>query len=176
MSAEVYIRSATVEDTAEILKIYSYYIENTAITFEYDVPTVEEFSERIAKTLKKYPYLVAVIDDQIVGYAYAAPLKTRAAYARSVELSIYIERGLRGKGVGSKLFNAIVNELSNMGIINLYSCVTYVEVEDEYLSHASVEFHNHLGFKQVGHFHKCGYKFNRWYDVVWFEKIIGEHK
>lgn len=79
MSAEVIIRSATVNDAKDLLAIYAHYVTNTAISFEYDVPTVEEFANRIAKTLQKYPYLVAVVDGKIVGYAYAAPLKTRAA-------------------------------------------------------------------------------------------------
>lgn len=169
------IRTATIEDANDILKIYAYYITNTAITFEYDVPTIEEFVGRIDNTLKNYPYLVAIIDNQIVGYAYVGPLKKRAAYARSVELSIYIDRNLRGQGVGGKLFEMLVGQLKQRGILNLYSCVSYAAAEDEYLTHDSVAFHEYLGFKIVGHYHKCGYKFNRWYDVVWMEKMIGEH-
>ena len=176
MSADVIIRTATVNDAKDLLAIYSYYVTNTAITFEYDIPTVEEFAERIAKTLEKYPYLVAVVDDKVVGYAYASKLKDRAAYAKSVELSIYIDRSFKGRGIGGKLYQALSDELKQTGIINLYACIAYADTEDEYLNHDSVDFHKHMGFKIVGHFNKCGCKHNRWYDVLWLEKIIGDHK
>ena len=65
--------------------------------------------------------------------------------------------------------------MKEMGILNLYACIAYPEEEDEYLTKNSVRFHEHLGFKEAGRFHKCGYKFNRWYDMVWMEKLIGEH-
>ena len=176
MSAEVIIRSATVNDAKDLLAIYAHYVTNTAISFEYDVPTVEEFANRIAKILQKYPYLVAVVDGKIVGYAYAAPLKTRAAYIKSVELSIYIDRSFKGQGIGGKLYQALSDELNQIGIANMYACIAYSEAEDEYLNHDSIKFHERMGFKVVGHFNKCGYKFGRYYDVLWMEKIIGKHE
>ena len=176
MSAEVYIRSATIEDAAEILKIYSYYIENTAITFEYDVPTVKEFASRIEKTLQTHPYIVAEIDDKIVGYAYAGKFVGREAYKYSSELTIYLDKNFRGIGIGKKLYNELQEHLKKMNIKNLYACIGYPEIEDEYLTLNSVRFHEQLGFKIVGKFTECGKKFNRWYSMVWMEKIIGEHK
>lgn len=85
------IRSANIDDAETLLSIYKPYIENTAITFEYDVPSVEEFSGRIRGTLEKYPYLVLESAGEILGYCYASVFKGRAAYSRSVETSIYVK-------------------------------------------------------------------------------------
>ena len=169
------IRNAVVDDAQSILNIYSHYVKNTAITFEYDVPTLDEFRDRIARTLEKYPYLVAVLDGRIVGYVYAGVFVGRAAYQWSAELSMYIDQNYRRHGIGGQLFRRIEKILSDMGIVNLYSCVAYPEVDDEFLTKNSVDFHRHLGFRLVGHFHKCAYKFDRWYDMVWMEKWIGDH-
>ena len=169
------IRTATVHDAAEILDIYKYYIENTAITLECVVPTVEQFAQRIENTLKKYPYLVAEQDGEIIGYAYAGPLNVRQAFDWSVECSIYVKAGLQKKGLGRELYSALENALALQNIINLSACIAYPEVEDEYLNYNSVQFHSHFGYSMVGEFHKCGYKFGRWYGMVWMEKFIGEH-
>ena len=169
------IRTATVRDAAKILDIYKYYIENTAITFECIVPTVEQFAQRIENTLKKYPYLVCEQDGEIIGYAYAGPLNVRQAFDWSVECSIYVKAGLQKKGLGRELYGALENALALQNIINLSACIAYPEVEDEYLSRNSVQFHSHFGYSMVGEFHKCGYKFGRWYGMVWMEKFIGEH-
>lgn len=170
------IREATPSDAEKLLGIYSYYVENTAITFEYDVPTVSEFRSRIESTLKRYPYIVAERDGDIVGYAYAGVFKDRAAYDRSCELSVYVKNGLTKGGVGKALYAEIEKRLKATGILNLYACIGYPEEEDEYLTRNSAEFHEHLDFKTVGRFHKCGYKFRRWYDMIWMEKLIGEHE
>ena len=169
------IRTATVRDAAEILEIYKYYIENTAITFECIVPTVEQFANRIENTLKKYPYLVCEQDGEIIGYAYAGPLNVRQAFDWSVECSIYVKAGLQKKGLGRELYSALENALALQNIINLSACIAYPEEEDEYLNRNSVQFHSHFGYSMVGEFHKCGYKFGRWYGMVWMEKFIGEH-
>ena len=169
------IRSACVEDADSILGIYRYYVENTAITFEFDVPTPEEFRQRVEKTLEGYPYLVFVEGREVVGYAYAGPFVGRAAYDRSCEVSIYLDRDARGKGHGRALYGELERRLVQMGFLNLYACIASPIVEDEYLTHNSERFHAHLGFEEVGHFHKCGHKFGRWYDMVWMEKIVGDH-
>ena len=96
------IRLATPSDAATLLAIYAPYVENTAITFEYEVPTIEDFANMIEKTLEKYPYLVAEEDGLILGYAYASTYYARAAYDWAVELSVYVSQDARGKGVGSK--------------------------------------------------------------------------
>ena len=173
---EINVRTASPDDAEAILNIYAHYIENTAITFEYDVPTIEEFRKRIEKTLKKYPYLVLEEDGEIVGYAYAGPLKERAAYDWSVETSIYVRHNAPKCGYGRKLYEALEEALKAMGILNLYACIAHPIVEDEYLTKNSAAFHEHMGYKIVGEFHKCGYKFNRWYNMIWMEKLIGEHE
>ena len=169
------IRSATAEDTARLLAIYSYYVEKTAISFECDVPSLAEFTNRIVNTLQKFPYLVLEEEGIVQGYAYAGPFKERAAYDRSCELSIYLACDAKGRGYGRKLYEALEIELRTKGILNLYACIGDPITEDEYLTKNSEQFHQHLGFVQVGEFHKCGYKFGRWYNMIWMEKMIGEH-
>ncbi len=170
------VRDANLQDAERILEIYAYYVENTAISFEYDTPSLSEFQSRMKNTMKKYPYLVVEKDGKIQGYAYAGAFVGRAAYAWSCELTIYLDRDIKKCGFGRKLYEALEEKLRKMGILNLYACIGYPEIEDEYLNKNSAEFHSHLGFSTVGKFHKCGYKFGRWYDMVWMEKIIGEHQ
>ncbi len=169
------IRSATKEDAARLLEIYAYYVTNTAITFEYEVPSLSEFEGRIENTLKKYPYLVIEDNGIIYGYAYAGVFKGRAAYDRSCEMTIYLDKDAKKNGYGKKLYTALEEELKKRGMLNLYACIGSPIVEDEYLTRNSEEFHAHLGYTKVGTFHKCGYKFGRWYDMIWMEKLIGEH-
>lgn len=169
------IRSACVGDAPDLLRIYAYYVENTAISFEYETPSLDEFADRIAATLEEYPYIVIEEDGEIRGYAYAGPLKTRAAYDRSCEVSIYLDRGARGKGYGRALYEELERRLKEAGILNLYACIASPIVENEFLTNNSELFHAHLGYEKVGHFHKCGYKFGRWYDMIWMEKIVCEH-
>lgn len=174
--SEVEIRIASLRDAKALLHIYEYYVKNTAISFEYEVPTIEEFKSRMTNTLKKYPYLTAVKDNEILGYAYAGPFVGRAAYDWSAELTIYLAPKKRKQGIGKKLYKALEEALAESGIQNLYACIGYPEVPDEYLTKNSAEFHEHLGYTKAGQFHKCGYKFGRWYDMIWMEKLIGDHR
>ncbi len=169
------IREAKLSDAKDLVNIYSYYVSYTAITFEYDVPTVKEFESRIKHTLERYPYLVAENEGRILGYAYASPLNPRAAYQFCVETSIYIDKDAHKQGIGKALYAELEKRLIEQGIQNMYACITYPEVEDEFLTKNSVQFHEHLGYKEVGLFHKCGYKFNRYYDVMWMEKNVSPH-
>ena len=169
------IRSATSEDSKELLKIYAYYVENTAISFEYDVPGESEFRGRIENTLRKYPYLVLEEDGIIQGYAYAGVFKGRAAYDYSCEVSIYVDHNAKRRGYGRSLYAALEERLRMQGIHNMYACIAHPVIEDEYLSRDSEKFHRNLGFHTVGEFHQCACKFGRWYNMIWMEKIIGEH-
>lgn len=170
------IRTATPEDAARILEIYAYYVEHTAISFEYTVPTLSEFQNRIKRTLERYPYLVIETDDGIQGYAYAGSFIGRAAYQHSCEMTIYLDPHSHKQGLGRKLYEALENRLKEMGFLNLYACIGWPETEDEYLNRNSADFHAHLGYTKAGTFHKCGYKFDRWYDMIWMEKLIGVHQ
>lgn len=172
---KTYIRVATVEDAEEILKIYAPYVKKTAITFEYDVPSLPEFRDRIRKTLEKYPFIVVVNEGEILGYAYTGHFVGRRAYDWSAETTIYVKEENKKMGLGRMLYQALEDISKLQNIINLNVCIGYPEGEDEYLNQNSVQFHKHLGYSLVGEFHKCGYKFGRWYNMVWMEKMIGKH-
>jgi phosphinothricin acetyltransferase len=111
-----------------------------------------------------------------VGYAYASAFKERAAYQWAVETSIYVDMQKRQNGVGRLLYEALEQRLREQGILNSNACISYAEVEDDHLTNGSVHFHEKLGYELVAHFHKCGKKFGKWYDMVWMEKMLGEHK
>ncbi len=175
MDSKIQIRKATPSDAKAIRKIYEPYVLKTAITYEIDVPSEKEFQNRIARTLSKYPYIVAENSGEVVGYAYAGPFYERPAYDHSCELSIYMDVRFRGLGIGKALYAHLENLLIPMGITNLYACIAYPNVPDEYLDYGSVKFHEKLGFSIVGTFHDCANKFGRWYSMVWMEKFIGEH-
>lgn len=159
------IRLAKPSDARSLLDIYAPYVENTAITFEYEVPTIEDFAIRIEKTLEKYPYLVAEEDGVVLGYAYASTYYARAAYDWAVELSVYVSQDAREKGVGSKLYDALEEMLEKMGYIHFLACISLP-------NEASLALHRKRGYQQVAHFPKIGYKFNRWHDIVWLQKSL----
>lgn len=162
------IRLATLQDAPKLLKIYAPYVEHTAITFEYTVPTLEEFEKRISHTLEKYPYLVAEADDGLLGYTYASPFKTRAAYDWSVETSVYIREDARHRGVGRALYTALEDLLSRQNICNLCACITYPNP-------VSIAFHESFGYRTVAHFNASGYKNDAWWDMIWMEKELCPH-
>lgn len=162
------IRNAQVEDAANLVAIYAPYVEKTAITFETQVPAVEDFKNRIKKTMKKFPYLVAIEEGQIVGYAYASTYYARAAYDWTVELSVYVQKEARGKGVGTLLYTALEEELTTRGFKNFLACIALPNP-------ASIALHEKRGYEQVAHFKKVGYKFGTWHDIVWLQKsLVGD--
>jgi len=169
------IRAAGTQDAEELLKIYTPYVTYTAISFEYNVPSVEEFAGRVGRTLLKYPYLVAVEEGRIAGYAYASAFKERSAYDRSVETTIYLRQDCRGRGLGKILYGALEEVLKKQHILNLNACIGYTDTPDGHLTNASAEFHARMGYRFVGRFTKCGYKFGGWYDMIWMEKLVGQH-
>lgn len=173
--AEIRIRTVTPEDAQALLDIYAPYIKTTAVTFEYEVPSKADFAERIAHTLVRYPYLAAVAGEEILGYVYAGPLHVRPAYDWSVETSIYVRMDRKSRGIGSALYRELEKTLLRQNIVNVAACIAYPETEDEYLSRDSVRFHEKQGYRMVGQFHECAYKFGRWYHMVWMEKQIGPH-
>ena len=172
---EITIRKATKTDAEAIQTIYAPYVRETAISFEYDVPSVEEMAKRIEEVQKTHPWIVAEEDGKIVGYAYAHAFYGRAAYQWAVETSIYVDRQEKRKGIGKKLHDTLEDRLKKQGILNMNACIAYIEPEEEHLTQDSVRFHERMGYTKVAHFHLCGKKFGRWYDVIWMEKIIGEH-
>lgn len=169
---DVMIRSVTPDDAKAVADIYGYYVESTAVSFEYVPPTAEEFRGRICHTLEKYPYLAAVSGEAIIGYAYAREFVGRAACDHCVEVSVYIARNSRRSGAGRALYEEMERQLRDRGICNVYASIAYADVEDEYLTHDSARFHERMGYRQVARFHRCGYKFGHWYDLIWVEKFI----
>ena len=162
------IRSARIEDAADLVAIYAPYVEKTAITFETEVPTVEAFASRIEKTLEKFPYLVSVEEGKVVGYAYASTYYARSAYDWTVELSVYIKQEARGKGIGTLLYNALEKELTARVFKNFLACIALPNA-------ASIALHEKRGYEQVAHFKKVGYKFDTWHDIVWLQiSLVGE--
>lgn len=169
------IRPAVIADAPRLAEIYAYYTEKTAISFEYVAPSAEEFADRMKGVLGKYPYLVAETDGVIAGYAFAHPFIEREAYRYSCEVTIYLDHAYCKMGLGKALYSALEEALLPMGITNLYACVGVTDTPDEYLNGNSEAFHRHMGFRTVGTFINCGYKFNRWYSMIWMEKILREH-
>ena len=153
------IRPVTIEDAEQLLAIYAPYVRETAITFEYEVPTLGEFRERIRTISSILPYLVAVEGEEIKGYAYAGKFKTRRAYDWSVEVTVYVRRASRRTGVGSALYRALEASLKGIGVLNMNACIALPKEEDRYLTRDSFYFHEKMGFSLVGTFHDSGYKF-----------------
>lgn len=158
---DITFRMADVSDAEELLSIYRPYVTDTAITFEYEVPSVEEFKNRIKETLEGYPYIVCEYKDKIVGYAYAHRYGERAAFQWDVELSIYLDMNYKSLGIGKILYNKVIEILKLQNVQNIYACIT--SANDK-----SIKFHEKMGFEFIGIFKDTGYKFDKWYDITWF--------
>lgn len=170
------IERVTIEDAEELLSIYAPYVRDTAISFEYEVPSLPEFQDRIRNIASALPYIKAVEDGEILGYAYASKFKSRKAYDWSVETTIYVRQDARRTGVGKMLYGTLEDSLKHMGILNMNACIAVPKEDDEHLTNDSYDFHKKMGFRLVGTFHNSGYKFHTWYDMIWMEKLIGEHQ
>ena len=170
--SNIKIRSATPNDAAAIWSIYRYYVEHTAISFEITMPTQEQIRQRIEKVLCGFPYLVAELNGKVIGYAYAGHFIPREAYYHCAEVSIYISRENHRSGIGRMLYDALIGQLRDQGITQIYACIGVPEIEDEYLTNNSAQFHAHMGFREVGRFCNSGKKFDRFYHMIWMEKLI----
>ena len=161
------LRFASCNDAGKLLDIYSKYID-TPITFEYTLPSTEEFRERISNIISFYPYIVCEKDDEPIGYAYAHRHMERVAYQWNAELSVYIKKNFTSKGLGKILYSALMEILKLQGIRTVYGCVTVPNEKSEAL-------HTGLGFRQIGIYLNAGYKNGEWRDVRWYEKQIGDY-
>ena len=166
------IRDVKISDANSLLRIYSYYVENTAISFEIKTPTLVEFEKRIKDIASNYPYIVYEKDGNIVAFAYAHRFHEREAYNKTAELSIYVDKDYKNQGIGKELYSELEYRLKKMQITNLYVLVAYPAYDTKYLNTNSYDFHKHLGYTEVGHLHKCGCKFGEYFDMVYMEKII----
>lgn len=160
------IRPATLNDAAALVAIYVPYVTATAITFELEVPTVQDFAQRIASISSQFPYLVAeAADGTVLGYAYASTYYGRAAYDWTVELSVYVSQTSRGRGIGRALYDELEQVLMDRGFVNFLACIALP-------NEASLAFHLQRGYEQVAHFKEVGYKFEAWHDIVWLQKQV----
>ena len=154
-------------DIFPMLAIYAPYVRDTAITFEYEVPTAAEFGARLHHVLPEYPWLVCRTPGQVLGYAYAHRHMERAAYGWNVECSVYVLGSARGRGVGRALYGALLELLRLQGVVNAYGCIA---VPNE----ASESLHRATGFSLLGHFPASGWKQGRWHDIVWYGRCLQE--
>ena len=167
------LRSAAADDAARLRGIYAPYVDGSAVTFEYQPPTEAEFAARITDTLKRYPYIVAEIDGRAVGFAYARAFRPRAAYDHAAETTIYIVPEAHGIGVGRALYERLIDILRAQNVTDVYACIATTDrAYDPNLTDASPKFHARLGFSEVGKFPACGFKFGRWYDMIWMGRQI----
>ena len=159
------IRTVKTEDAKTLVVIYNYYIQHTVITFEEAILTETEFVDRINNVARDYPWLVHIEQQEITGYAYANTWKSRSAYRQCVEISMYLAPEFVGRGIGTKLYLARIEELKLQGI---HSLIAGIAIPNE----ASIALHRKLGFEKIGYFKEVGKKFNRWLDVEYWEYLI----
>ena len=158
------IRTVNLEDAAQIAEIYNYYIKNTHQTFETEALSADEMKERISEISADYPYLVAEDEGEIYGYAHATQFKMRQAYEFSAEVSIYVKNNAKQKGIGTRLYEKLFEELKETDI---HALIAGISLPND----PSVQFHQKLGFSKVAHFREVGYKLGRWVDVGYWELI-----
>ena len=159
MLSNVTIRPVTVEDATAIVEIYNEYVLRTTVSFETKAVSVKEMEARIKGFSACYPYLVAELDGQLVGYCYAHPWKERAAYYQTWETTVYLHPSACSMGIGRSLMNELIAQCRATGCHVLVACITGENV-------ASCRFHERLGFVQVSRFPQVGTKFGRYLDVV----------
>lgn len=161
------LRFASGADVPDLLAVYEQYIP-TAVTFEYVLPSEQEFLGRVESISKVYPYLVLEEDGAVLGYAYAHRIGSRAAYGWGAELSIYLRREVSGQGIGRRLYQVLMDLLRLQGVRTVYGLVSSPNP-------ASEKLHRALGFEQAGVQRRAGYKNGRWIDLLWFEKAIAPY-
>ena len=162
---EIIISPIKDDDIRSCLEIYNYYITDTTVTFEEEPLTYESFFERVNRICKTYPYFAAQVGGKTVGYAYLDMYNERSAYRHTADLSIYLNKDAKNRGIGSMLLSAVENAGRDRGINNIISLITE---ENE----RSVAFHEKHGYILVGKLNKVGLKFNKRLDVLIYQKEI----
>ena len=161
------VRLARPEDGPRLAEIYRPAVEVTGVSFEEVAPDGAEMSRRIASVLRSFPWMVAVSDDAITGYAYASAHRQRPAYSWSVEVSIYVDTSHHRAGAGRQLYDALFAILLRQGIQSIYAGIVLPNP-------ASEAFHRSMGFIDVGRFHRVGYKHGHWCDTLWMQRALGD--
>lgn len=159
------IRLAREADIPQILAIYGPYVRRTTFSFEYTVPTREEFTRRFRDITAQFPWLVWEENAQVLGYCYASAPFHRAAYQWCAESSVYLHPDAQGRGIGRQLYLALEALLTKQGYRKLYAVVTDT-------NEASIRFHEAIGYRKTAHLPECGYKFGEWIGTIWMEKPL----
>lgn len=167
MANDISIRLITPADYQAVLDVYAPYIQDTATSFEYDVPSLTEFTDRIHKIISFYPWLVVRKDNTTIGYAYAQAHGARQAYQWSAQVSVYIAEKYHHKGIGRKLYVALFQILRLQRIVNVYAGITLPNEKSE-------AFHRSIGFQPVGIYERVGYKMGKWHDVLWLSFLLSD--
>ena len=154
-------------DAEEVLAIYAYYVNNTAITFETEVPSLANFKDRIETTLQTYPWLVALQDGKIVAYAFAKMHRPTGAYLWSPEVTIYVANDFQGKGIGKSLYEALFALLKLQGFYSVFAGIVLPNPK-------SIALHQTLGFEEIGVFKNIGFKLGKWHSSQWMQKSLGQ--
>jgi phosphinothricin acetyltransferase len=163
------IRFIEEPDYAGALAVYAPYVLHTAITFEYEVPSLEEFSSRVRTISKQYPYLVCESDGQIVAYCFGSIHRTKTAYRWSVESTIYMNEAYHHRGCADAMYRCLFDILKLQGFVNAYAGVSVPDGKSD-------KFHPKFGFKYLGCFPKIGFKHGKWHDLKWYEYNLAEHR
>ncbi len=161
---QINIRPVTLAYAGQIAEIYNFYILNTHHTFETEPICVEEMQKRIGEIIKNYPYFVGEENGEILAYAHAEPYKSRCAYRSAVEVSVYVKNGVKGKGIGTKLYEKLFEELEQTDV---HAMIAGIALPND----ASIKLHEKFGFEKVAHFRELGFKFYKWIDVGYWELI-----
>lgn len=168
MKNEIIIRPIQLSDAACVLDIYKPFIEKTNITFEYTVPEMIEWEQRIELISRQFPWLVAEFDGKIASYAYATKHRDRIAYSWCCESSVYVSNSFQGKGIAKILYEKLFQILRLQGFENVYAILTSPNLKSE-------KFHESFGFTDIGRFHKAGFKLGSWHNTRWMELHLNHH-
>lgn len=161
----IVLRVANPADAPAIAATYAPYVTGTVISFELIPPDEREMANRLAKTLSRFPWLVAVDGGDVVGYAYAGVHRERAAYQWAADVSVYLRENWRGRGIGRTLYTALFAILRAQGYCNVYAGITLPNP-------ASVALHEAMGMVPVGVYRHVGYKAGAWHDVGWWQGVL----
>lgn len=161
----IVIRLARPDDAAALAAIYAPYVTDTVISFETTPPDEHEMANRLVKTLARFPWLVAVCDGKVAGYAYAGQHRERAAYQWSTDVSVYVHKALHKHGIGRALYHPLFDILRALGYYNVYAGIALPNP-------ASVALHEAMGMTPVGIYRHVGYKAGMWHDVGWWEGCL----
>ncbi len=161
------IRFVTIEDAKKIVEIYNYFVSKTTVTFDYYPLSIKEMENKINTITKSYPFLVVEEDNQIIGYAYGSRFREKTAYDWAVETTVYLDHEKCKKGYGTHIYRQLLEDLKIQGYVVIYACVTIPNI-------ASDIMHQKLGFEKIGIFKASGYKFEKWQDICWYQKILHE--